>query len=417
MNPWIAKAVILAASVVMVAIRAPHGQRSRGVRIVKNRKGRQEVILLTLAMLGFFVPLVWVASPVFSFAEYPLRLGPLIAGVVCFVVGLWLFFRSHADLGTNWSITLQVREDHRLITHGTYRCVRHPMYLALAATCLLATPALPHPGSGIVVDRLGQIYFLDTGAGLWKIDTQGKLIRVGGPAFHWMTIDADDRFAGIRLPSGSAGEITRVGSSPTLLVASDFPIAIGRNGNLYYPSRGPGGRVQIMQLSPSGQTSVLATLPATTVSGKPLLYLNGLAAGADGSLYFTENDAIRRISMQGQVSTVVADLHLDGCASIPGTTANDHPLLRGLEVDARGVIYVAASSCGRVLKITPDGQVSTLAQTQSPWSPTAVARFGSDVYVLEYLHTAVESRRDWLPRVRKISPDGKTVIVATVDRR
>ena len=63
MNPWIAKAVILAASIVMVAIRAPHGQRSRGVKVVKNRKGRQEVILLTLAWLGFFVPLVWVGSP------------------------------------------------------------------------------------------------------------------------------------------------------------------------------------------------------------------------------------------------------------------------------------------------------------------------------------------------------------------
>ena len=54
MNPWIAKAVILAASVVMVAIRAPHGQRSRGVTVVTDRKGRLEVILLVLAMLGFF---------------------------------------------------------------------------------------------------------------------------------------------------------------------------------------------------------------------------------------------------------------------------------------------------------------------------------------------------------------------------
>ena len=131
MNPWIAKSVILAASVVMVAVRAPHGQRSRGVKVVKNRKGKQEVILLTLAWLGFFVPLIWVVSPVFSFAEYPLRVGPLIVGVVCLVVGLWLFHRSHADLGTNWSVTLQVREQHRLITQGIYRHTRHPMYLAL----------------------------------------------------------------------------------------------------------------------------------------------------------------------------------------------------------------------------------------------------------------------------------------------
>ncbi len=131
MNPWMAKAVILAASIAMVAIRAPHGQRSRGVKVVKNPKGRQEIILLTLAWLGFFVPLVWVASPAFSFAEYPLRLNPLIAGVVCLVVGLWLFYRSHADLGTNWSVTLQVREHHALIMHGIYRRIRHPMYTAL----------------------------------------------------------------------------------------------------------------------------------------------------------------------------------------------------------------------------------------------------------------------------------------------
>ena len=83
-----------------------------------------------------FVPLVWVASPAFSFAEYPLRLNPLIAGVVCLVVGLWLFYRSHADLGTNWSVTLQVREHHQLITHGVYQCVRHPMYSALFLTRL-----------------------------------------------------------------------------------------------------------------------------------------------------------------------------------------------------------------------------------------------------------------------------------------
>ena len=39
--------------------------------------------------------------------------------------------RAHADLGTNWSITLEVREKHQLVTHGIYRWVRHPMYLAL----------------------------------------------------------------------------------------------------------------------------------------------------------------------------------------------------------------------------------------------------------------------------------------------
>ena len=131
MNPWIAKAVVLAGTVVMIAIRAPHGNRSRSVRVAKSHKTPLETVLLVLAWVGFFIPLIWIASPAFSFAEYPLRIGPLVSGVMCFVIGLWLFYRSHADLGTNWSITLEVREQHRLITQGVYRRIRHPMYSAL----------------------------------------------------------------------------------------------------------------------------------------------------------------------------------------------------------------------------------------------------------------------------------------------
>ena len=73
----------------------------------------------------------------------------------------------------------------------------------LSASCMVATPARAHPGSGIVVDRTGKVYFMDTGFGVWKIDLHGKLTRVGGPRFHWMAIDLDDRFAKVRLPSGS----------------------------------------------------------------------------------------------------------------------------------------------------------------------------------------------------------------------
>src|SRR6478736_5942552 len=132
MNPWIAKVVVLAATLTMIAIRAPHGRRSRNVKVVKSHKTSLETGLLALAWLGFFIPLIWFGSPALSFAEYPLRPGALVAGVICLVIGLWLFYKSHADLGTNWSITLEVRERHRLITQGVYLRIRHPMYLALA---------------------------------------------------------------------------------------------------------------------------------------------------------------------------------------------------------------------------------------------------------------------------------------------
>lgn len=294
------------------------------------------------------------------------------------------------------------------------RCCRW-LFLALTAACLLATPAVAHPGSGIAVDRLGRIYFVDTGSGVWQLDSHGALTRVPGPAFHWMTMDAGGRFARARLPSGPGWEMAQAGANPTLLLSSDFPIVVGRDGNLYYPTPRPNGALQVVRLMPSGQTSVLATLPATTASG-PLRWLNGLAAGPDGSLYFTEDNAIRRISAQGRVSTVAANIAPANCAQIPGTEA-DRPYLRGLDVDARGTVYVAASGCGSVLKVTPEGRVSTVFQLQSPWSPTGVAVFGNDLFVLEYLHTASDNRGEWLPRIRRISPDGKTAILGSIDRR
>src|SRR5712664_3458207 len=144
MNPWIAKALVLTSTVVMIAIRAPHGHRSRTVKVATSDKTPLETGLLVLARVGFFVPLIWVASPAFSFAEYALGSGPLVAGVICLVIGLWLFYRSHADLGTNWSITLEVREQHRLITQGVYRRIRHPMYSALVLYAVAHALVIPN---------------------------------------------------------------------------------------------------------------------------------------------------------------------------------------------------------------------------------------------------------------------------------
>lgn len=144
MDPWFAKGLVLASSIVMVVIRAPHGQRSREVKVVSSRKGTLEVVMLGFAWIGFLVPLIWIVSSVFAFADYPLRPVPYATGFVLLVVGLWVFYRSHADLGTNWSITLEMREDHQLITGGIYRRIRHPMYLGLLLYSIGQVLALPN---------------------------------------------------------------------------------------------------------------------------------------------------------------------------------------------------------------------------------------------------------------------------------
>ena len=284
--------------------------------------------------------------------------------------------------------------------------------LGLAAMVLMSVSASAHPGAGIAVDRTGQIFFIDTGSGLWKIDTAGKFTHLSRTLFHWLALDEDNRFANTQFPSGALGEIVKVGSNPTVLLSSDYPIAIGGDGNLYYQS-GSAGNLRLIRMSPAGTTSVVIAFP-TTVNGKPLPYIGGIIAGSAGSLYYTENTAIRKIDAQGRVSTVVVVRAPARPPSIPAT--DDHPYLRGLARSGRGDLYVADTGDARVLKLGSSNALSTILHTQSPWSPTAVAVFGDDVYVLEFLHTVRDVRREWLPRVRKITSNGQSSLIATLDQ-
>lgn len=281
---------------------------------------------------------------------------------------------------------------------------------------VMSAGLLAHPGSGIAVDRLGQVFFADTGGGVWKIDAARRVTQVDASRFHWMAIDADGRFAKGRLPAVRNGDFVRAGENPTLIMSSDFPVVIGRDGALYYPEpSGPDGRVQIVRWTPAGERAVLATLPARTESG-PLQWINGIAAGSDGSLYYTENAAVRHIDARGEVSTVAANVTIAGCIDVPGNEPGVGVFLRGLAIADDGTVYVAAAGCGAVLRISPKGVVAPIHRTSAPWSPTAVAVAGSDVFVLEYLHTAGEDRQAWIPRVRQLRADGTAVLLATISR-
>jgi hypothetical protein len=295
--------------------------------------------------------------------------------------------------------------------HGIRRGLR---ILALIGATLLPASLFAHPGSGIVVDRLGQVYFVDMVSGIWKLDTHGVLTHIPGPGFHWMALDADNRFSRARLPSGSGGDVVRIGADPTIILASSYPLAMGQDGNLYFPSH-DAGPVELMQMLPAGSAVVVARLPPMA-SGTPIRDLNGLATGPGGSLYYTESKAIRRVGKDGRVSTVVQNISLTTCGSVPGIGPADRPLLRGLDVDTSGTIYVAATGCGSVLRVTADGHVSVMFQSDGPWSPTGIALFGADLYVLEFLGVASDNRPEMIPRIRKIAPDGSSRVIATVRR-
>ena len=144
MSPWYAKLVFFLGVIGMAIVRAPHIKRSTAIKVVKSRNDILDKALVAFVSLGLVLPLVWMTTSAIAIADYALRPIPFGAGVLCFACGLWVLHRSHVDLGTNWSNTLELREGHRLVVEGVYRRVRHPMYVALLLYGLGQSLTLPN---------------------------------------------------------------------------------------------------------------------------------------------------------------------------------------------------------------------------------------------------------------------------------
>jgi protein-S-isoprenylcysteine O-methyltransferase Ste14 len=143
-------------------IRYPHARRSR--RTAKQRVAyrKLELVLLSISTLGLgIVPAIYVFSGQPRFASYPLQTWQVFAGAVIFLASLVLFRRTHSALGRNWSVTLEVRENHALIIDGIYKYVRHPMYSAFWLWAIAQAFLLPNwiaGFSGIV--GFGTLYLM-----------------------------------------------------------------------------------------------------------------------------------------------------------------------------------------------------------------------------------------------------------------
>src|SRR5450432_3008487 len=142
LNP--SSVVFLAGLVVYVGIRAHFRRAARSQRTAVRRSSRGDMSLVILVgVCQVVLPLVFIFSSWLDRLNYVLPRTAQVAAGLPLLVGLWLFWRSHTDLGKSWSVTLELRESHRLVTAGVYRLIRHPMYasfflLAIAQALLLA---------------------------------------------------------------------------------------------------------------------------------------------------------------------------------------------------------------------------------------------------------------------------------------
>jgi protein-S-isoprenylcysteine O-methyltransferase Ste14 len=134
-HPW--NIFFLACWIVYVAIRGAFKQRVKSNEFaVRNVDGLEMALLILVIPGSLLLPLAYLFTPWLGFADYHLPWYSPWCGAVLMVASLWLFWRSHADLGLNWSQSLEIRKGHSLVTNGIYRSIRHPMYASIWLWCL-----------------------------------------------------------------------------------------------------------------------------------------------------------------------------------------------------------------------------------------------------------------------------------------
>lgn len=126
-------------------IRFPHARRASLTPVARGARDPREIALMLVSATGLGVlPLVFVSTRWFRFADYSFRPVQAGLGVVVALISLATFYLTHRALGRNWSVSLDVREHHTLVTRGVYGRVRHPMYTAFWLWAVAQALLLPN---------------------------------------------------------------------------------------------------------------------------------------------------------------------------------------------------------------------------------------------------------------------------------
>ena len=246
---------------------------------------------------------------------------------------------------------------------------------------------------GVVADDEGNLYVADGGDSntIRKIDAQGVASTFAGSIEGYA--EGAGKLAAFNTPSG---------------------LAIDRKGNLYLADTGNNA---IRKITPEGVVSTWAGdgLAGYRDGRGPGAQFNGplgVAVGPDGAVYVadTYNDRIRRIAPDGEVSTIAGGAQA-GKADGPAATARfDTPV--ALALADNGDLYIADSGNNAVRKLSKDGQVSTLAVADDKERdallrrPVAIAvTHDNFVYIASGAHG----------RLAQITPAGEVLALADVD--
>jgi sugar lactone lactonase YvrE len=161
--------------------------------------------------------------------------------------------------------------------------------------------------------------------------------------------------------------------SPTVL-SDPFGVAVGEEGAVYVADAGESNRIR--KITPEGVSTLAGGSEGFADGDGAQASFNtpsGVAIDADGNLYVadTGNNRIRKVTPHGVVSTIAGDGtagYVDGAAT---QARFNGPI--GVAVDKQGNVYVADTYNDRIRRISVDGQVTTLASGEVLDTPCGVA--------------------------------------------
>lgn len=298
---------------------------------------------------------------------------------------------------------------------------------------LFPPAAQAHIGAGIVVDRDGRVYFLDTSRGrIWMVDTDGRLKSLTEHKHgDTLVLGGDGNLYCEDVVSGGVWKISPQGVATEVLskarrsavVGWTYLLTVGADGSFYFVSGYP-DQVKLHKMSASGEGAILAGSTRGMADGPArdaqFREVRAAAWGADGALHLIDGDSIRKLALDGTVTTLAGGPD-EGFADGTGAAARfHHP--SGLALDALGNIFVADFGNRRIRKISPAGEVSTVGDAGRAWTPAGIAVAGGHLYVLERfgVYNGPAIFFSWIgdlagnPRVRRISSDGSATKLAAV---
>jgi protein-S-isoprenylcysteine O-methyltransferase Ste14 len=161
MTVLLAKLIWVCGVISWYVIRYPFARRSRKTKIVRRDYQAREAVLLTISAAGLgFLPALYVFTPVLKVADYPIQIWQPWTGATIFGLALYMFRETHRALDRYWSVTLEVKERHILMTEGVYKRVRHPMYAAFWLWALAQAVLIPNAIAGLAgFVGFGTLYF------------------------------------------------------------------------------------------------------------------------------------------------------------------------------------------------------------------------------------------------------------------